>query len=490
MNLDFKTLFFTFGLICMVMALTLLFSFYKKAKKKEMILFVIILSLHSISTVLIGLREKIPDLISITLAQIMLITAFSIYYQAICRIFKFPVNKWLAFLPYLILPFSGNPEMPYIYRTLLVNSVYAFQHIIIIYILISAFKTKKTRAVFILLMCNTIAAFSFFFRSFTAVFFSEFHSSLAEMNFIQTVTFIMLFVSIIFLIIGILLLYLELEEEEIIQVNLLLKDQNLILQKKEKILYDNTLELKKVRNKALDANIAKSSFVANITHEIRTPMNSILGFCELLNYKITDPQHKHFLNAITVNGKILMSLFNNILDFSRLDSGGDEVINKPVEIKKLIKEMDVFFSESIKEKNIEFLIDVDDAMPEILETDPIKIRQILFNLISNAVKFTDEGKISLIAKSYPAEDKNSVTLELAVKDTGKGIDEKDQSLIFEPFIQIKEQKKTNHRGTGLGLTIIKKIISLMNGSISLESSVNKGSFFIVSIPDIRINKPN
>ena len=490
MNLDFKTLFFTFGLICMVMALTLLFSFYKKAKKREMILFVIILALHSLSTILIGLRGKIPDLISITLSQILLITAFSVYYQAICRIFKLPINKWLAFLPYLILPFSGNPEMPYIYRTIMVNTIYSFQHIIILYILSGVFKTKKTRAVFILLVCNSIAAFSFFLRSFTAIFFKEYHNTLADMNLIQTTTFIMLFVSVIFLIIGILLLYLELEEEEIIQVNMLLKDQNLILQKKEKILYDNTLELKKVRDKALDANIAKSSFVANITHEIRTPMNSILGFCELLNYKITDPSHKHFLDAISVNGKILMSLFDNILDFSRLDSGGDEVINKPVEIKKLISEMKVFFAESTDEKNIEFSIAVDEAIPEIIETDPVKIRQILYNLISNAVKFTDEGRISLIAKSYPAEDKKSVTLELTVKDTGKGIDEKDQLIIFEPFIQIKEHKKTNHRGTGLGLTIIKRIISLMNGSISLESSLNKGSKFIVSIPDIRIIKPD
>ena len=240
------------------------------------------------------------------------------------------------------------------------------------------------------------------------------------------------------------------------------------------------------KEKANAANKAKSEFLANMSHEIRTPMNSILGFAEVMLNTTTDKQQKTFLKTILDSGRTLLSLINDILDLSKIEAGRLEITPEPTDVKKMLAEMENLFSHKVKEKNLDFIIEVDAKLPNAIIIDDLRVRQILLNLIGNAVKFTNKGfikvKIDVVRLAT-----SSVDFDLKVIDSGIGIAGKNYQYLFDAFSQQSGQNSRQFGGTGLGLAITKRLVELMNGKISVESEQGKGSCFTVSFFDIKFS---
>ena len=237
-------------------------------------------------------------------------------------------------------------------------------------------------------------------------------------------------------------------------------------------------KLEEAKSKAEIATKYKSIFLANMSHEIRTPMNAIIGFASLLNKLITNPVQRDYINSIKTAGKELLSLINDILDLSKIEAGRLEIKQEPTNIFKLFEDIKNIFNFKIKQKNLTFITDIDKSLPETVFIDSSRLKQILINLIENAIKFTDRGSITLKAEVISKDfKKNRINLKIAVIDTGCGIAKEHQTIIFKSFKQINEEDKTESKGTGLGLAISSKLAKLMNGEILVESEVGKGSKF-------------
>lgn len=252
----------------------------------------------------------------------------------------------------------------------------------------------------------------------------------------------------------------------------------------EKLVDKRTVELKEARIEADRANKAKTDFLANMSHEIRTPMNSILGFSEILLGREKNSENIKYLQSIYTNGNSLLTLINDILDISKVEAGKMNLIYAPMSMENIVGETDIIFRNKAEEKGITLKVNYDRTIPEAVILDETRVRQILVNLVGNAVKFTSKGEISINTKMVGEN-----CIEINVSDTGKGIKESDLENIFEAFVQSSGQNIEEYGGTGLGLLITKKLVELMGGSIRVESQLGRGSSFIILFDNIEIANP-
>jgi len=247
--------------------------------------------------------------------------------------------------------------------------------------------------------------------------------------------------------------------------------------------------LKKAKLKAEEANKTKSEFLANMSHEIRTPMNAILGYSEIIEHKIEDEALRQYISGIRTSGKTLMQIINDILDLSKIEAGRVEIKYEATNPHKLINEFRQVFDLKITEKGLDFDIIIDEDLPKCIIIDATRLRQIMFNLIGNAIKFTQKGGIKVIVRSkenIADLSVSTVNIDIDIIDSGIGISKEQQEVIFEAFRQHEGQDIGRYGGTGLGLTITKKLASMMNGDISLISTPGIGSTFTVHLKDVQI----
>ena len=231
---------------------------------------------------------------------------------------------------------------------------------------------------------------------------------------------------------------------------------------------------------AEDAMKAKQQFLSNMSHEIRTPMNAIIGFTKVVLKTELTPKQKEYLKAIKISGDALIVLINDILDLAKVDAGKMTFEQIPFKMSISISAMLHLFETKIQEKNLKLVKEYDSKIPSVLVGDPVRLHQIIMNLVSNAVKFTTKGKITVSAKLL-SEDSQKVTLEFSVSDTGIGIPESKIEKIFENFQQASSGTSRLYGGTGLGLAIVKQLIEPQGGSISVTSKVNEGSVFTFTL---------
>jgi PAS domain S-box-containing protein len=247
---------------------------------------------------------------------------------------------------------------------------------------------------------------------------------------------------------------------------------------------------KKAKQEADNANKAKSEFLANMSHEIRTPLNAVLGYTDLLSSTIADPVQKDYVNSIKTSGRSLLKLINDILDLSKIEAGKLNMEYDFVDTRLFFSEFERIFSLKIAEKELAFILELNSGTPQGIYIDESRLRQIVFNLIGNAIKFTADGTISLriyaenpqIVNYSKTKTEEIIDLIIEVQDTGIGISGELLEAIFEPFVQEREYKK--YGGTGLGLAITRRLTMLMNGTITVQSELGKGSKFTVRIPEI------
>ncbi len=252
--------------------------------------------------------------------------------------------------------------------------------------------------------------------------------------------------------------------------------------------FTDITELERAKTLAELANKSKSEFLANMSHEIRTPMNAIIGFSELLDEQIEDKRLKQFTHTIQSAGHTLLELINDILDISKIEAGKLKIEKAPTNPYHLIEDTANIFSLKVQEKGLDLFIDIDKVIPETIIIDEVRIRQILLNLIGNAVKFTHKGSIKIAAKATQINDiRSTIDLEISVSDTGIGIKEDQLQKIFQSFEQQDGQDNKEFGGTGLGLSISKKLAHMMGGDLSVASVVNKGATFTLTLPNINIS---
>lgn len=240
-------------------------------------------------------------------------------------------------------------------------------------------------------------------------------------------------------------------------------------------------DLRQAKTVAEAANQAKSIFLANMSHELRTPMNAVLGFSKIMqNDPEITPSQRQNLDIINRSGSHLLNLINDILDMAKIEAGRIVIEPEPFDLGELIRDIVDMMRERAENKHLHLFHEESSEFPRFIEADPYKLRQILINLIGNAIKYTDFGGVSLRLNTRPHSEDDKTWLVCEIEDSGTGIELSDQNKIFEPFIQVG--KNSAQKGTGLGLPITKQYVHLMGGTISVRSQLNKGSIFRIELP--------
>lgn len=280
----------------------------------------------------------------------------------------------------------------------------------------------------------------------------------------------------------------ELLEAIAAQVGIALAQAELLkreVQRSQELTHKN-FALAKAKREAESASRAKSEFLANMSHEIRTPMNAIMGFTELLGDRLQTPEARSYLEAIASSGKTLLTLINDILDLSKIEAGKLDLTYELVNLRSVVHDIQHIFSLKAAEKGLQLQICIDDSVPKAIYIDDVRLRQILFNVVGNALKFTEAGyvKIQLRGHFYFEAKEPRYWLELAVEDTGIGIAPDQQRSIFEAFVQSAGQSTRKYGGTGLGLTITQRLTQMMGGSIFLRSQLGQGTLFNLIFPNL------
>jgi PAS domain S-box-containing protein len=236
-------------------------------------------------------------------------------------------------------------------------------------------------------------------------------------------------------------------------------------------------ELLKATQKAEAADRAKSEFLANMSHEIRTPMSAIMGYTDILGARLEDPDNLQCLDTIRTNGHYLLEIIDDILDLSRIEAGKLDLDIKRVRPDRLVLEVQSLMKLRASDKGLELAVDFDGPLPETIETDPTRLRQILINLVENAIKFTESGEVRVTLRLDAAASR----LEVDVSDTGAGIQPATLSKLFRPFTQADSSLTRRFGGSGLGLSICRALARLLGGDVTVESRVGEGSRFRITI---------
>ncbi|WP_126974250.1 response regulator [Gynurincola endophyticus] len=278
---------------------------------------------------------------------------------------------------------------------------------------------------------------------------------------------------------------LRVQQEELIEVNETLEQRAKMLEEKNQLVFERNLEIQRKAEELEQSTRYKSEFLANMSHELRTPLNSILLLSRLLvenTVKNLTLEQVEYAQVIHGSGQGLLALIDEILDLSKIEAGKMDLVYQSVPVQEILEDMRSLFDPIAKEKDLNFYLELDASLPALLDTDKMRLEQILKNLISNALKFTAEGYVKLEAKV--SEGKND-HISFAVTDSGIGIIPEKQNIIFEAFQQEDGSTRRKYGGTGLGLSISRELAKLLKGEIQLESTPGKGSIFTITIP---INK--
>ncbi|MBP5652008.1 MAG: response regulator [Lachnospiraceae bacterium] len=237
------------------------------------------------------------------------------------------------------------------------------------------------------------------------------------------------------------------------------------------------------KNAAIEANVQKSHFLANMSHEIRTPINSIIGMNEMILRESRDPEIKEYAHQIDSSGRLLLGLINDVLDFSKIEAGKLEIIPVEFSTADFANDIIVLASDRAKGKNLEPVFEISEKLPSRLLGDDLHIKQIIINLISNAVKYTKTGSIFFGMSAIPSfSDPRLYDVKFVIRDTGIGIQQENIDKLFDSFTRVDEIKNRSIEGTGLGLSIVKRLVDMMSGTITVESDYGKGSTFTVILP--------
>lgn len=280
---------------------------------------------------------------------------------------------------------------------------------------------------------------------------------------------------------------LKVQQEELKQANQELEERSRLLEERNQVITERNFEIQ-AKAKELELSTKyKSEFLANMSHELRTPLNSILLLSRLMGEnteKNLSSDQVEYARVIQSSGQGLLSLIDEILDLSKIESGKMELEYLPVSMRSLAKEMQSLFNPVAQEKGIEFRVMIENDVPEKIETDKLRVEQVIRNLLSNAIKFTSKGFVSLHVKP---SNQYADHLDIIVKDTGIGIPEEKQKLVFEAFQQADGSTRRKYGGTGLGLSISRELVKLLGGEIELSSVVDEGSEFILHLPVKKLN---